>query len=107
MQLLLFVQVTPTSDLISQEFFNTKSGFSVPISAILDGPYCKNDNVLVKIVIFLWSGIFSNEIKTTIIENVFVFMVVIYPFFLIKTNKIISKLLILVQFAYIFVLYIM
>lgn len=53
MQLLLFVQVTPTSDLISQEFFNTKSGFSVPISAILDGPYCKNDNVLVKIVIFL------------------------------------------------------
>lgn len=34
-------------------------------------------------------------------------MVVIYPFFLIKTNKIISKLLILVQFAYIFVLYIM
>lgn len=46
-------QVKPTSDLISQEFFNTNSGFYVPINTILGGPYYKDDNILVKIIIFL------------------------------------------------------
>lgn len=46
-------QEAPTSDLISQEFFNTNSGFPVPTSAISSEPFCKRDSVLIKIVIFL------------------------------------------------------
>lgn len=46
-------QRAPTSDLISQEFFNTNSGFPVPNSAVSSEPFCKNDSVLIKIVIFL------------------------------------------------------
>ncbi|XP_031640034.1 uncharacterized protein LOC116352001 [Contarinia nasturtii] len=46
-------QVTPTSDLISNEFANTNDGFRVPNSAILSGPYSKDDNLLIKIIINL------------------------------------------------------
>lgn len=47
------LQETPTSDLISQEFINTNSGFSVPNHAIVSGPYAKDNNILLKITIFL------------------------------------------------------
>ncbi|KAJ6647137.1 hypothetical protein Bhyg_02357 [Pseudolycoriella hygida] len=52
-KIVIMDQGTPTSDLISQEFLNTKSGFPVPNSAVKSPPYAKNDNILIKIVIFL------------------------------------------------------
>uniref|UniRef100_A0A1B0CKV9 Uncharacterized protein n=1 Tax=Lutzomyia longipalpis TaxID=7200 RepID=A0A1B0CKV9_LUTLO len=41
------------SDLISQEFLDINSGFPIPNSAILSSPYCRNDVVLIKILIYL------------------------------------------------------
>lgn len=50
---IIVYQVTPTSDLVSQEFNNTLTGFLVPNNAILTGPYSKNENLLIKIIITL------------------------------------------------------
>ncbi|XP_037033425.1 uncharacterized protein LOC119072343 [Bradysia coprophila] len=52
-KIVIMDQGTPTSDLISQEFLNTKSGFPVPNSAIKSAPYAKDDNILIKVVVFL------------------------------------------------------
>ncbi|XP_059607566.1 uncharacterized protein LOC132255509 [Phlebotomus argentipes] len=41
------------SDLISQEFLSINSGFPIPNSAILSSSYCRNDVVLIKILIYL------------------------------------------------------
>lgn len=41
------------SDLISQEFLSINSGFPIPNSAILSSSYCRNDLVLIKILIYL------------------------------------------------------
>lgn len=52
-KIVILDQETPTKDLVSQEFFNTKSGFQVPNSAIVSGPYAKDSAILIKVVIYL------------------------------------------------------
>lgn len=41
------------TDLISQEFLNTNSGFMIPNSAISSSSYSKDDSILIKIIIYL------------------------------------------------------
>ncbi|GAB0095723.1 mediator of RNA polymerase II transcription subunit 15 [Sergentomyia squamirostris] len=41
------------NDLISQEFLNINTGFPIPNSAILSSSYCRNDVILIKVLIYL------------------------------------------------------
>lgn len=52
-KIVILDQETPTKDLVSQEFYNTLSGFQVPNSAIRSGPYAKDSTILIKVVVYL------------------------------------------------------
>lgn len=43
----------PFSDLNSQEFWNTNTGFTIPYRALLTNSYLKQDKILVEVVIYL------------------------------------------------------
>lgn len=52
-KIILMNQGVPFSDLNSQEFWNTNTGFTIPFRALLTNSYLKQDKVLVEVVIYL------------------------------------------------------
>ncbi|EAT32863.1 AAEL014894-PA, partial [Aedes aegypti] len=52
-KIVLLNQGVPFSDLNSQEFWNTNTGFTIPYRALLTNSYLKQDKILVEVVIYL------------------------------------------------------
>lgn len=52
-KIILMNQGVPFSDLDSQEFWNTNTGFIIPFRALLTNSYLKQDKILVEVVIYL------------------------------------------------------
>ncbi|XP_055624294.1 uncharacterized protein LOC129767423 [Toxorhynchites rutilus septentrionalis] len=52
-KIILLNQGVPFSDLNSQEFWNTNTGFTIPYRALLTNSYLKQDKILIEVVIYL------------------------------------------------------
>lgn len=72
--LLVFIvgllQGVPFSDLNSQEFWNTNTGFTIPYRALLTNSYLKQDKILVEVVIYLWGSYLWLAFKSTSFASV-------------------------------------
>uniref|UniRef100_A0A336LN78 CSON014112 protein n=1 Tax=Culicoides sonorensis TaxID=179676 RepID=A0A336LN78_CULSO len=52
-KIIIIDQGTPATDLISQDFMDTTSGFQIPTNTITGTRYVKNDTVLIRVVIYI------------------------------------------------------
>lgn len=52
-KIIIMDQGAPAVDLISQDFYNTDSGFSIPTSAVHGDRYARGDVVLIRIAIYI------------------------------------------------------